>query len=45
MIGEFFMISISAISARSVRSKGELPVSGFVGIEYLLMYTAGSQHR
>ena len=30
---KFFTISISD------RSKGELPMSGFVGIEYLLWYT------
>ena len=44
MAFEFFLISISARSSRSDKSKSELPHYGVAGIEYLLRYTGFSQH-
>ena len=38
-----FHYSISARPGRSDRSKGELPLSGFVGIEYLLRSPGSSK--
>ena len=40
---EFLTKSISSRSGISDRFKGELPVWGFVGIEYLLWFTGSSK--